>query len=95
MPLHKGTISVSAAEQSLKRKQPSLDENSSLENDESDVMLSKDLTKNRLIRSNDILVKSKLETLLEMLKDYEGIKDCSEETQTHLHMVIIKLNQVK
>lgn len=43
---------------------------------------------NRLIRSNDMLLQTSFETLLEMVKAYTGIKECSEETQVHLNMVI-------
>jgi hypothetical protein len=36
---------------------------------------------------------SSLDTLLDMLKAYAGIKECSEETQAHLNMVnILKIN---
>lgn len=96
--MQKGTsISLPTSRQSdeqqqhiLKRKQPtSLDEEG--KKDEI-VSLNKDLTKNRLIRSNDILLQSSLETLLDMLKAYSGIKDCSEETQIHLNMVIPHAN---
>lgn len=81
----------------LKRKQPvSFDEavtqnnNSSGSNNKNDGMLNKDLSKNRLIRSNDLnpLIQSSTETLLDMLKAYAGIKECSDETQVHLNMVM-------
>lgn len=84
MPLQKGkSISLPTPrqtdEQLIKRKKP-MDDNETIKRDES---------KNRLIRSNDILLQSSLDTLLDMLKAYAGIKECSEETQTHLHMVIL------
>ena len=80
----------------LKRKQPvSFDESvtqnsSSGSNNKNDGMLNKDLSKNRLIRSNDLnpLIQSSTETLLDMLKAYAGIKECSDETQVHLNMVM-------
>lgn len=97
MPLHKGTsFSLPTSRHQndvLKRKQPmSLDEEgvaSKKEDTVSSLTGSKDASKNRLIRSNDILVTSTLETLLDMLKGYAGIKDCSEEIQTHLNMVTV------
>lgn len=95
MPLHKGaSISIPTKRQGdeqqiLKRKQPtSLD----ISNDDGTATSKpeeiKDFSKNRLTRSNDILLQSSLDTLLEMLKAYAGIKECSEETQIHLNMVI-------
>jgi hypothetical protein len=82
----------------LKRKQPvSFDEtvtpNNSGSSNKNDGMLNKDLSKNRLIRSNDLnpLIQSSTETLLDMLKAYAGIKECSDETQVHLNMVMYKL----
>lgn len=52
-------------------------------------MNSDDLHKerSRLIRSNDLLTHTTTETLLDLLKDYSGVKESSEETQTHLYMV--------
>jgi methyltransferase-like protein len=89
MPLNKGSsfsLSVEQPQHPLKRKQPlSLDE--SVPEKSEDNLSTKDLTKNRLFRSNDILIQVSLETLLDMLKAYAGIKDCGEETQTHLNMV--------
>lgn len=70
MPLQKGTSlpqSRQNDEHILKRKQISLDNEShevSNKKEDNTILLSKD----RLIRSNDILVTSSLDTLLEMLK---------------------------
>ncbi|XP_070490786.1 armadillo repeat-containing protein 2 [Chironomus tepperi] len=82
----------------LKRKQPvSFDEtvtpNVSGSNNKNDGMLNKDLSKNRLIRSNDLnpLIQSSTDTLLDMLKAYAGIKECSDETQVHLNMILLEL----
>lgn len=67
----------------LKRKQPlSFDGGDKVE-----VKLSNDLTKNRLIRSNDLLTQTSTEVLLDLLKGFAGVKECSDETQTHLYMV--------
>lgn len=49
-------------------------------------------TKNSLIRSNDLLTHTSTDTLLEMLKDYAGVKEISEETTVHLSMVQIKFS---
>lgn len=101
MPLHKATsLSLPPSrdgiddhkQHPLKRKQPvSFDEAATNSSSESDGMHSKDLSKNRLIRSNDLnpLIQSSTETLLDMLKAYSGIKECSDETQTHLNMVML------
>lgn len=92
MPLRKGSsISLpsdsEAKDHPLKRKQPlSFDTDRSL-SEASDLRLSVDLTKNRLIRSNDLLTQTPTEVLLELLKAYAGVKECAEETQTHLYMV--------
>jgi armadillo repeat-containing protein 2 len=90
MPLQKGiseSLPLSRAEcedqHSLKRKQ-----SMSLDESKSDVMLSKDLSKNLLIQSNNLLIQSSTDTLLDMLRSYSGIKECSEETQIHLNMVM-------
>lgn len=91
MPLHKGTsISLPAEhpqQQSLKRKQ-----SVSLSLDDKNNSLQKDLSKNRLMRSNDILLQSSFETILDMIRAYAGIKECTEETQVHLNMVINLIN---
>lgn len=100
-----GPKSQPSQQHPLKRKQPvSFDEavthntnsnnnsnNSTSSNSKNDGMLNKDLSKNRLIRSNDLnpLIQSSTETILDMLKAYGGIKECSDETQVHLNMVII------
>lgn len=46
-------------------------------------------SKNRLIRSNDILTQSSTETLLDILKAHAGIKECTEETIFHINGVNI------
>lgn len=67
----------------LKRKQPlSFDGG-----DKTDEKLKSDLTRNRLIRSNDLLTQTPTEVLLDLLKGFSGVKECSDETQTHLFMV--------
>lgn len=94
MPLRKGSsISLpcdgEAKDHPLKRKQPlSFDADRSVSVVEaSEIKLSVDLTKNRLIRSNDLLTQTPTEVLLELLKAYAGVKECAEETQIHLYMV--------
>jgi hypothetical protein len=74
----------------LKRKQPVSFDETVTHNNKNDGMLNKDLSKNRLIRSNDLnpLIQSSTETILDMLKAYAGIKECSDETQIHLNMVM-------
>ena len=95
MPLQKdSSISLPADQQQkqypLKRKQQtSFEENTESRKDD-EIALSKGYSKNRLIRSNDILIQTPFETLMDMLKAYAGIKECSEETQVHLNMVILK-----
>lgn len=91
MPLKKGSSASLPAEvyHPLKRKQPiSLEDRASSSSAvKNEVKLSKDLTKNRLIRSNDLLTQTPTEVLLDMLKGFAGVKECSDETQTHLYMV--------
>lgn len=89
MPLKKESSSVSLPtdgvskeQHPLKRKQPL-----SFDATAGDAKLSSDLTKNRLIRSNDLLTQTPTEVLLELLKAYAGVKECAEETQVHLYMV--------
>lgn len=112
MPLQKGnSISLptnqAAASQvdeqqphPLKRKQPvSFDDATTIPTlhvTEATSSSSKDSTKNRLSRTNDLnpLLQSTTDTLLEMLKDYAGIKECSDETQVHLNMVILRDDKV-
>lgn len=43
--------------------------------------------KGRLLRTNDLLAQSSTETLLDMLKANAGIKECSDETATHINGV--------
>lgn len=45
------------------------------------------IKKNRLLRNNDLLAQSSTETLLDMLKANSGIKECSDETVTHINGV--------
>jgi hypothetical protein len=45
-------------------------------------------TRSRLIRSNDLLTHTPTDTLLDLLKDYTGVKEISEETTIHLSMVM-------
>jgi hypothetical protein len=95
MPLRKGSsISLPSdgvlKDHPLKRKQPLSFEDQSHEvsREKSDLKLSNDLMKNRLIRSNDLLTQTPTEVLLDLLKQFAGVKECSEETQVHLYMVI-------
>lgn len=88
MPLKKESSSVSLPtdgvkdQHPLKRKQPL-----SFDATASEAKLSGDVTKNRLIRSNDLLTQTPTEVLLDLLKAYAGVKECAEETQVHLYMV--------
>lgn len=43
----------------------------------------------KLLRNNDLLAQSSTETLLDMLKANTGIKECSDETVTHINGVSI------
>lgn len=45
------------------------------------------LSKTKLTRSNDLLAQSTTETLLDLLKDHAGIKECNEETVQHINAV--------
>lgn len=94
MPLRKGSsISLPSdgvlKDHPLKRKQPlSFDDRTTeVLGEKTDLKLSNDLTKNRLIRSNDLLTQTPTEILLDLLKQFAGIKECSDETQVHLYMV--------
>ena len=96
MPLKKGS-SVSLPSDvpikdhhPLKRKQPlSFEDRSSsipaVARDET--KSSSNSMKNRLIRSNDVLTQTSTDVLLDLLKQFAGVKECSEETQVHLYMV--------
>lgn len=92
MPLGKGSSISLPSEVAkepahpLKRKQPTSFEDFGVKNDAAP---SVDVTKNRLIRSNDLLTQTPNEVLLELLQAYAGVKECSDETQTHLFMVRI------
>lgn len=46
--------------------------------------------KGRLLRTNDLLAQSSTETLLDMLKANAGIKECSDETASHINGVWIE-----
>lgn len=94
MPLRKvSTVSLPAEDQHpLKRKQPlSFDDHKavdeSIASSSEAEKLSDGLTRNRLIRSNDLLTSTSTEVLLDLLKGFSGVKECSDETQTHLYMV--------
>lgn len=88
MPLRKGSSvsfpleGTSKDHHPLKRKQPE-----SFDEEKSEFKLSNDLSKNRLIRSNDLLTQTSTEVLLDLLKAYSGVKEISDETQVHLFMV--------
>lgn len=90
MPLKKESSSVSLPSDGVtkdqhplkKRKQPL-----SFDATASEAKLSGDVTKNRLIRSNDLLTQTPTEVLLDLLKAYAGVKECAEETQVHLYVV--------
>lgn len=45
------------------------------------------IKKTRLLRNNDLLAQSSTETLLDMLKANSGIKECTDETVSHIHGV--------
>lgn len=45
------------------------------------------MKKTRLLRNNDLLAQSSTETLLDMLRANSGIKECSDETVTHINGV--------
>ena len=62
------------------------------ENQNEEIFSQRNSTNARLIRSNDVLLQSSFETLLDMVKGYAGIKECSEETQSHLNMVIFGIS---
>lgn len=89
MPLRNGS-SVSLPPETakdqhpLKRKQP-------LSFDAPAVEVDANPNKNRLIRSNDnpMLITTPMEVLLDLLKQFAGVKEVSDETQVHLFMVRI------
>lgn len=89
MPLQKGSsISlppevVPKDQHPLKRKQASL----SFDESAASVPVDSKPSKNRLIRSNDLLEKTPIEVLLDLLKQFGGIKEISDETQTHIFLV--------
>lgn len=89
IPLGKGSSvslpsEVAKEHHPLKRKQPISMEDVGAK---SEVKLNASDMKNRLIRSNDLLTQTPNEVLLDLLKAFAGIKECSDETQTHLFMV--------
>lgn len=73
----------------LKRKQPLSFEDRSGTLTASSVDLK--VSKTRLIRSNEspLLTQTPIEVLLDLLKQFSGIKEISDETQIHLFMVTI------
>jgi hypothetical protein len=95
MPLRKGS-SVSLPSETftkeqhpLKRKQPL-----SFEDRSAPTSVTAKPSKNRLIRSNDLLTQTPIEVLLDMLKQFAGVKEISDETQVHLFMVKITLQMM-
>lgn len=52
------------------------------------------LSKTLLFKTNDLLVQSSTETLLDMLKDHAGIKECTEETVLHINGVCSFFNEL-
>lgn len=97
MPLQKGSSSplpseiVPKDQHPLKRKQPlSFDDRSSASSSSTTVDLKP--SKNRLIRSDEspLLTQTPLEILLDLLKQFSGVKEISDETQVHLFMVKIQ-----
>jgi hypothetical protein len=100
MPLRKGSSpslpsEIPAKDQHpLKRKQPlSFDDRSSASS--STVAVDLKPLKNRLIRSDEspLLTQTPIEVLLDLLKQFSGVKEISEETQVHLFMVKVKVMQ--
>jgi hypothetical protein len=86
-PLRKGS-SVSLPSQLKAQQQTSKEMNCKETQDtasKSDVHM-----RSRLIRSNDLLTHTSTDTLLDLLKDYTGVKEISEETTVHLSMVRIQ-----
>ncbi|XP_053686252.1 armadillo repeat-containing protein 2 [Sabethes cyaneus] len=47
--------------------------------------------KAKLSKSNDLLAKSSTESLLDMLKAHAGIKDCNDETVSHINGILAEL----
>lgn len=88
MPLRKGSsvsLPSEIVDHPLKRKQPlSFDDRAA-----PSVPPESKPAKNRLIRSNDLLTQTPMDFLLELLKQYAGVKEISDETQVHLFMVNI------
>ncbi|CRL05014.1 CLUMA_CG018042, isoform A [Clunio marinus] len=100
MPLKKGSSvslpdgTIDINEHTLKRKQPSSFDDktfSDVIDVKNDDKTTNDFVRNRLIRSNDLLTQTSTEVLLDLLKEYSGVKECSEETQTHLYMILLEL----
>lgn len=44
-------------------------------------------TRKILTRSNDLLGQSSTEKLIDMLKEHAGLKECTEETASHINSV--------
>lgn len=45
-------------------------------------------TRKILTRSNDLLGQSSTEKLIDMLKEHAGLKECTEETASHINSVL-------
>ncbi|KAM7349358.1 armadillo repeat-containing protein 2 isoform 2-T2 [Cochliomyia hominivorax] len=53
-------------------------------------------TRKILTRSNDLLGQSSTEKLIDMLKEHAGLKECTEETATHINSILTELyNRVR
>lgn len=100
MPQRKGTSSplptdiVPKDQHPLKRKQPlSFEDRPSVSSSSATVDLKP--SKNRLIRSDEspLLTQTPIEILLDLLKQFSGVKEISDETQVHLFMVKSKVMQ--
>lgn len=44
-------------------------------------------TRKILIRTNDLLGQSSSEKLIDMLKEHAGLKECTDETASHINSV--------
>lgn len=98
MPLKKGssvslpTERIDEDQHPLKRKQPLSFDDHKIPPVEAN-KLCEGLIRNRLIRSNDLLTSTSTEVLLDLLKGFSGVKECSDETQTHLYMVSFRFDK--
>lgn len=50
------------------------------------------LSKSKLVRSNDLLTQSSTDMLLEMLKNHNGIKECTEETSVLISGILQEIH---